>query len=49
MTTANFIAMKEFSNLTNEIELGKSVTIGVREDYNIVSVLLEITKILDLD
>jgi hypothetical protein len=39
---SNFLALKEFEPFTNELDLGKAITVGKDNDLSIVAVLLEI-------
>ena len=47
MDTANFVAMKDFSSFTAELELGCTVTVNMNDRYHIVPVLLEISMSYD--
>ena len=47
MDTANFVAMKEYTAFTAELELGCSVTVKVKDTYTITPVLLEISLSYD--
>ena len=47
MDTANFVALKEFTVFTNQLELGTSVTVNVNDRFLLTPALLEIKMSFD--